>query len=442
MPRHARRLREVWHVEMQGGGAKRTMVPGAAFDEAKRTLYVFDPPFRILVIRAYPDLRSWECDTRRGVWRGCRPAFDFFGRLERARRRVEGRRPEPSLDDPPVRCEQLLLPFPCRPPVSTLLALRRFVDLIPTGLRTALRKYRAGHLQLLAMLARCPAAMELVDGVAAHPALAYLMAHSYLFRKGVRRPYVLASRLIRWRRRNALGFLGFPATNAAVRILAKIPQQCLRTEVLLTLRVALQRPEAVQRLCHVPRINSGCIWLAHSPELLAHVSDRVLSSVGANTREDRMARTHLILRDVVDMLGQLRPPTAVQRLRTFTRPRDIYELHDDLVAEMSEAQPVLSDLAFPDPPVPGQPERIFPLRSPRELLEEGRSMRSCVGNLAWAQRVASGEYYIYRVVQPARATVALALRDGAWGVAEIRGMGNAPAPARVTAAVREWLSSR
>lgn len=92
---------------------------------------------------------------------------------------------------------------------------------------------------------------------------------------------------------------------------------------------------------------------------------------------------------------------------------------------------------FPPPPVPGTPD-IVPLRSAADLEEEGREQRNCVASYAW--RVRRGMCYIYRVLQPERATLSIVPGpDGGWRRFELKRKENRGVRESTKHFVDRWL---
>jgi TPR repeat protein len=102
------------------------------------------------------------------------------------------------------------------------------------------------------------------------------------------------------------------------------------------------------------------------------------------------------------------------------------------------AQKIMPPTPFQPPPVPGN-AHIQPLTDDAMLWEEGKIMHHCVGGYGGSVR--KGECYIYRVLQPARATLEIRPTDfpPVWMVSQVKGYCNAaPAPG-VSEAVLAWL---
>ena len=93
---------------------------------------------------------------------------------------------------------------------------------------------------------------------------------------------------------------------------------------------------------------------------------------------------------------------------------------------------------FPPPPLPGT-DSIVPIVSVQELIEEGRKQANCVGS--YDSRVKDGKYYVYQVLSPQRATLAIVQSaDSNWRIDELKTRGNNPASKETLGAVNAWLS--
>jgi hypothetical protein len=154
-----------------------------------------------------------------------------------------------------------------------------------------------------------------------------------------------------------------------------------------------------------------------------------------------------MLADVVGMFRFLRIPSHTR----FRNLAEVQQAHDHLVQQLVEIginppnTPVpgrITDLTeslafpFPSPPVPGS-SNILPLIRPIELLQEGREMHHCVGS--YIPQVQEGSTYIYRVLAPERATLALQRYDNSWSLGQIYGPFNEPVQPSTREAIRSWF---
>ena len=197
----------------------------------------------------------------------------------------------------------------------------------------------------------------------------------------------LAARWVGARRQEILAWLRFPPTRAVARILARIQPPALSAESALQLLITPTLLAAVSR--------------ARRERDHAHCAEHL---AGALAMADELGRD-------------------LSR-RRFRDPARIAALHDELASAYArEHEGELLRCRFGRPPFPGTPE-LVPLTTPRQLIEEGRLMRNCVAG--YAPRVEKRRAYVYRVMRPERATLALTRApSGAWKVGELYRAGNA-----------------
>jgi hypothetical protein len=406
----------------------RTPRDGVVFHPDTGKLYVYQPS-TIEVMVAWPKPAAWKKTRGRPYWVHFRPEITIpRGDLER---RIALR--DPDADEK----GQLWLPC-CRPirhrdPVvqAELRHLRWFAT-IPREVRELIAPFPDRHWHLLSLIARCgPAARDLV---VSNPALAYALASNWVFHKpAVRRPLRSARALLApgRKQREILGWLGFPATEWARRLLRKIPVSSVGILRLLYLRDSLADAAVHKLLSHLPRINAGVIRIVTDPALRRHATPRLLEEVAHDPHEDRRPRAAFLLRDC---LAMHRGPARFPALRSLARLR---EVHDSLAEELWGEARSLRNVAFPPPPLEGTPN-IVPITDLWELEEEGRIQRNCVAS--YAHRIlASRKVYIYRVLAPERCTLSVARRGDRWVLSEIRSACNRPASPETIRVVQEWI---
>jgi hypothetical protein len=82
---------------------------------------------------------------------------------------------------------------------------------------------------------------------------------------------------------------------------------------------------------------------------------------------------------------------------------------------------------------------IVPITTIKELLEEGAVMHNCVGS--YAEKVKSGECYIYRVLRPERATLEISDSGDMHHINQLKLVRNGEPSAETWAKVRYWFAS-
>ncbi len=302
---------------------------------------------------------------------------------------------------------------------NAMLVECRWLSQIPLATRNALQALPERRWQVLNLLARCPGAHDLC---LSNPALAFALANNWCFhRPAVRQPYRAARSLVYKKQRVIAGWLGFPPSNAAVRVLAKIQPNGLSIRRLLFLKEAMEDPATLVLLSHLPTINAGVIELVNSRPLRTRLTHSLLLEVCEAERSDyahlgpegsfysnglqRLLRT---INDVAfmmrDVQGQLRLPDRLKRIA------DLEVLHEQIAAQFnfnSEKHlktALEKNLPFPSPPFPGTSD-IRPIQTPQELMSEGDQMLHCIGS--YLNRARVGSFYAYRVTSPIRATLSI-----------------------------------
>lgn len=147
--------------------------------------------------------------------------------------------------------------------------------------------------------------------------------------------------------------------------------------------------------------------------------------------------------------------------RSFPTPRSLQALtayHEEMIAEsarllqgmtaqgeewsnteMYKKVERMNREAFPKPPIAGS-ETIIPLRTGMALLQEGQQQHNCVGG--YHDRVRSGKYYIYQVLQPERATLSIVKESsGEWTIGELLSACNKQVKPEADKAVNDWLGN-
>ena len=244
-----------------------------------------------------------------------------------------------------------------------------------------------------------------------------------------------ARSLIVKKQKHILGWLGFPATETARRIMAKLEPRVLDIKFMLRFRRVFENAELVKWLSHLERINFSVAEMVTTRRNLPFVTPRLLLEA---SREEEIAgkRNRSASRMLADTLSlSVRAPAAYCPER-FSSLRQLEAVHDDL-SRQEERQWERERLtqqnelpaSFPYPPYAGT-ENIQPILTPDDLHAEGREMGHCVG--VYDERVARGHCFIYRVTSPVRATMEIFLSDRhRWSPGQLSQAGNKPVPKNV-----------
>lgn len=335
-------------------------------------------------------------------------------------------------------------------------AFAEFRATIPPPIVEVVERFQSHQWNLLELLNYRP---EAIDLLRINPALAFCLANCDQFRRWTgSSPAAHASFVAGKRQRDILDWLGFPATEAVARIFRKIPPDAITPSAARVLRHALRTEQGILKLlAHQPVVNAGVLALTTNLKLLAGVTPALLGEVAADANEAAEPRTADLLLDIISMLWDLGRPSRLPRFESIASVR---RYHDQLADEhrrvMEElrrrrrtAAPAARTRAkrtrtaaarrdFPPPPLPGTCD-IVPLTSPDALREEGCAQQNCVGS--YARRVRSGGIYVYSVLRPERATLAIRRGpDGFWRIAELKAEKNRSVSPLTKASVQRWLA--
>lgn len=313
-------------------------------------------------------------------------------------------------------------------------AYMQFVDRIPPRVRSLLSGFTYRQFHMLNFLARCgEPALEMSE---ANPALAFCLASNWAFHKpAVQRPLRSARALLAKKQVEILEWLGFPATEPTRKLMRKVEMKEVDTTTLFFLRGALRRPELVERLCHLPRINDDIVRIVTGRELRPLVTQGFLYQLSAQTQTD--GHYAGLVMDAEHLCRYCRPDTPPPVFHNLSRLESFVEEMRELRHRTMWERPMPREL--PPPPLPGT-ETIIPLVSPNDLVREGREQRNCSASMA--RTIADGDFYMYSVRMPSgeRATMSIAKRhDGSYMIVQLAGPRNQEVSSMLRKHVRMWI---
>ena len=236
-------------------------------------------------------------------------------------------------------------------------------------------------------------------------------------------------RLSRLSARDLLKLFGFPPSRSTLRIMRRLSPACMTPRHLLRLRQIMDDGHrSAKWLHHLDTLDYDVLFVLGDPRLrerctLAFIEDLI-------AEKEPRAVVHY-LRDTLRMLGDETLPMlrSVNGLRAF---------HDGLAAVSGGAD--LDNVLFPRPPYAGVPGEIEPILSSIALRAEGIAQHNCLaGAQHWCREICDGQYYVYRILKPQRASLGLMRSPGgSWGIDQVYGAQNQPSPQAVHTVTR-WL---
>jgi len=282
--------------------------------------------------------------------------------------------------------------------------------------------------------------------------LFWCLANNDQFRRpyGLASPAVYAQHHVLKKQREILEWLGFPASESVVKVMRKIIPEAITTLDARLLRQAVWEPLAARFLAHLRAINSGVLGLVCNLKLLPFVTPQLLAEVAQADAEKIRQPTADLLIDAMYLMVLSQFRLAVPH---FPSMDSVREFHKQVMAESrrksaagkrrslarAKQKRVRKPQVLPPPPIPGTQD-IIPLTTKEDLRAEGKEQNNCVGS--YARKVRGGTIYIYKVLNPERATLAITVgSDGFWRRAELQCTGNQPVSCLTETKVDEWLAT-
>lgn len=315
---------------------------------------------------------------------------------------------------------------------------QRLCDAIPEDTNAICSLMPAMDFQVAQACAVSPAARQL----ASDSPLLFLLAVDYARQQPL--SVEAFEQLLALKRSEILSAAGLPGSKSLARLVGRLKLSPMMPWELDDVHRALQQPDFLALLRHYPEVHLNHL------RLLLRVQrplwQGMLCLVNAHTQATDLSWTCRMIRDTLNLAGG-----NEQVLAQVNSREDLQDQHDRFIDRFNRqnhrnSEEKRIELAqeledehgdYPQPPVTPL-EGIEPLASWLELLEEGATMRHCVGSYDMA--VAWGEVFIYRMVWPERLTISLEYRNNTWVVGEVRASCNAnPSPAALER-VRRWVN--
>jgi hypothetical protein len=420
----------------------------------------------IMVLSQWPDMRAWRRTPKGRQWTQIRPHLrlsrfedswtcEIYRRESKIRSYALGghirdlllRDPdheELALDMRPELREELITDPVDRQPMESpshlafteplwVTALKaEYLNPIPQDVLASVAPFSSRHWHLLNLVSRCPGALDLLRST---PALGFALASLWAFRRPAPRQPLRSARALLSKRQPAIAsWLGFPSDRSALRVLRKVsPAECTIPNLLHLRDLLTVQPKPLR---HMRVLSTASIHIMACAAGRYVLSDVYLCELGACPQPYWLETEQSLIRDVLWMRETL-GETGILMIHSHAH---LQRRHDRLVERMGRMDLKLLDPEpFPEPPFPGiitSDLNLELLKTPAELIIEGRAQLNCVG--AYAKRICRGGLYIYRVLAPERATLAIARNSkGTWRISELK----APANAEVMDSTRQSIES-
>lgn len=234
--------------------------------------------------------------------------------------------------------------------------------------------------------------------------------------------------------------LGF-GCNKHVNIIRKIiPTTGLREEITRTKR-ALADEEIIEEFSHWKSIPAKALEIASKYPIL--LGTRILKTL-EGAQNDRAIEMSNSMASAVSLfleclrigqsIGFKSPESILAKIPSIKRLSEIHDRWTKILNRQStylKKDKKLPRCALKDSPAIKQISTI------NDLISEGKFMQHCVGS--YTTKVLEKESYIFRVIEPERATLELTLRNNVFRVSQIKGHSNEDVSELTLQKVKTWL---
>ena len=314
----------------------------------------------------------------------------------------------------------------------------RLCDSIPDDVNAICRLMPAMDFQLAQACAVSQPARELAREVP----LLLLLAVDYASQQPL--PVAEFEQLLARKRADILSAAGLAGSKSLARLVGRIKLSPMMPWELDDVCRALNEPDFLTLLRHHPELHLNHLRLLL--RVRRPLWPGLLYLVSEHTQAADLTWTCRMIRDTLNLAGGNEQVFAqVNSRETLQDQHDRFiglfnrQNHRNSAEKRLELAQILQKEHgdYPKPPI-APITGIEPLTSWLELLEEGATMRHCVGS--YDVPVARGQTFIYRMTSPERLTVSLERHNNTWVVGEVRGSCNAnPSPAALEQ-VRRWVN--
>jgi hypothetical protein len=371
-------------------------------------------------VALWPRQRVWEWDEAAARWRGL----------------WDPRRPYP------IRGGRLFGRIPVERDWRKMSALRsvagnppRLWRLLPQRLRGLLVGPDDAELDVLEAISRLGKPAEDLAR-AGRWALLKMIANARQYLPGRRARWNVMRRLIRCRQRDIMAVFGFPATESAVRTLAKVPLKSCFSGELIRVRNLLTDRDASTVLQRLPSINRAAVGILSDPWSRRVCSRQLLRFAAENDDTLTPDQPGNVCSHLHCLHEEAKRTGRVDQIKVVRSMRHLHELIDELRA--------LPDVSWPPPPSTlfGITGLIEPLETAKALKDEGRAMGHCVA--AYNTKMVNRQSLLFRVLADPRlgtTRATLELRpgpNGQWQVEQLAGRSNTPVSTSTARLVETW----
>jgi len=233
-----------------------------------------------------------------------------------------------------------------------------------------------------------------------NPTLLWMLLH---YSKKLDFSKELVFKLISGKQLEILKAINVSNKRAAVTLLKNLRFESYYIGIGLNRILALIEHPSINKLNHHKNLDYGLSGiLIRFPEL---IGGRMIYEYA---NEDWTVDTENLIKDsyyMINRFGDVRE-TLLTRLKQCCNHFEIAAFHDYLIIKLNDKLDYGIVNSFGLPPIKGTVD-IQPVRDTAELVHEGKVQKNCVAS--YEEQILYGEYFVYRVIKPQRATLGLIL---------------------------------
>lgn len=285
---------------------------------------------------------------------------------------------------------------------------RKFFSSMPSRFKVLLETIHCDPFSALEFLSETPEAADLIKS---DPQLAAALARHWEFPAVAHRDWDAVRRQLSHRRRDILGWLGFPAKENLVNALRKLFFDPYKSAdwIQKGLKV-LADPVFGPVIARAPHVHEPVVDFFSNPltKLWLDIPTLKQSLPELNDRiENLFEPINLLMAS-----GRIDAEGARKLSRRNIGGSNVGWLDE-----------YINDDQLPAGPTPIGGKGVVPITSIPAMIKEGRAMHHCIGSFRYVMEAVRGRIAIYCVTEPIRATLCLRRNEekNAWYVEEIRG---------------------
>ena len=298
-------------------------------------------------------------------------------------------------------------------PVSFLLeyeSLQDWSSEIPTDIKSAVLEFEKQFIKhafsALSFASRSKAAAQML---LSSPILMWMILQHSIQNK---LSPEAAMELFLWKRIKILNLYDLPESKAVLRFLYKYKPKDFELSEFNTIKrfVDLFDMSVISR---IQNIRYALIrWLIQEPNWIHAGFVKTLDETCS------IQTLKVYVQDTFRMGRQLQNPQTQQNLLNCQTFEQVIQMHDRLIERINEVSfQGFENVVYPTPSLEAT-DSIIPILNHKDLMLEGREMKHCISS--YHNRVFDGEYYVFKILKPQRATIGLHNRKGKVVVDQIR----------------------